>query len=570
MPLLSRKKQLTFVEELGPKKITGFYDPASPGSPTPYSPLTTPQFAQNLVFDASFTTDVELLDRDFIRDSISPLKQISGARTATLAFTCELTPRATDITLGVKSELPYSQAIKSCGMAEKRTGFRMDISGATWSNLGSSTIRKFYAGEMVEVFNTVPASVGFGFIIKDVSEGEDYLYLHRDSQDARLEGQSPFSGTPTTGWSLEGQSSGAKVTFADGSPTTDDTVWAYHPTTSPLMKSHVTGTLSGSLSDGDVIAFQDASTAAESARARIRVYSSADGAIWYEMIRGEPAYDDEVWLCSEDGTKSDTALAVIGVSTTLDMTNSDPIPPAYFASGDSMAASMFEDGIKSTMLGARGTFTMNCEINQPVGLAFTFSGCLDSSAPDDDGGTGDYPMLSGVDYNLETPALFGTQSVTIRKTGGTTDSSSGVALAQRLCLTSMTIDIGNEVTARQCAGETEGIAEYVISNRAGSVTINPEATNEADIQFFEGLTEGDLFRIDFTVGDTYGKRFHIQMPGLQLESMTSGDRDGTLVKDMTFRMTGGDYALDGPAPNIPSFGGDNELIIIAEDRIASA
>jgi hypothetical protein len=134
----------------------------------------------------------------------------------------------------------------------------------------------------------------------------------------------------------------------------------------------------------------------------------------------------------------------------------------------------------------------------------------------------------------------------------------------------MTIDIGNEVTARQCAGETEGIAEYVISNRAGSVTINPEATNEADIQFFEGLTEGDLFRIDFTVGDTYGKRFHIQMPGLQLESMTSGDRDGTLVKDMTFRMTGGDYALDGPAPNIPSFGGDNELIIIAEDRIASA
>lgn len=568
MPLLSRKKQLTFVGELGPKNITGFYE--SSGSPALYSPLTTASYAQNLVFDASLNADIEFLDRDFIRDSISPLKQIAGARTASLAFTCELVPRATDTSATAKVELPYHAALKAVGMTEQNVGFRVDLTGATWSNVGSSTIRKFYARELVEVFNTAPASVGYGFVAKDVSEGEDTIYLDKDLIDVLLvdSSYSAFTGVPATGWKLVGQSSGAEVTLGTiTSPSTDDLNWSYHPTTTPLMKSFVTGTLSGTLTDGDVIAFQDAA-GEESMRARFRAYDSFAAVMWYERIRGACAYSDNIFTVAEDGTKTDTALNVVGSATTKEMVDSDPAPPAFYERGHTMAASMFEDGLKTTMLGARGSMTMNCEVNQPVGLAFTFNGCLDTDAADDDGGTGDYPMLTGVDYNLETPALFGTQKVFIRKTGGTTDSTSGVAIAQPLCLTSMTIDIGNDVTARQCAGESEGIAEYVITNRAGTVTMNPEATNEADIQFFNGLETGDLFRVDFTVGDEDGRRFHIQMPGLQLTSMNSGDRDGTLIKDLTFTMTGGDYALDGAAPNIASFGGDNELIIIVEDRVA--
>ena len=88
MPLLSRKKQLSFVEELGAKNIDGFLEGG--GSGTAYSPLTTARFASNLVFDAQMNPEVELLDRDFIRDSVSPLKQIAGTRTASLGFTCEL------------------------------------------------------------------------------------------------------------------------------------------------------------------------------------------------------------------------------------------------------------------------------------------------------------------------------------------------------------------------------------------------------------------------------------------------------------------------------------------------
>ena len=205
------------------------------------------------------------------------------------------------------------------------------------------------------------------------------------------------------------------------------------------------------------------------------------------------------------------------------------------------------DGTLHQLRGARGNVEFVGNVGEPMLMNFTFQGIVVDPS--------DTALLTGVTYESKVPpTLLG-----IGLTMGHPSDDSTDDFYSSSCIAGITINTGNVVSPRTCANDAGGIELFTISNRDMTGTIDPEKLLETNFPHFQDFLDGDVWRMDWTLGDTAGNQFLFSMPGLQTTAAPHGERDGQMIRNLSFRATGGIYNLSGGGVQ---YGTDNELSII--------
>ena len=218
------------------------------------------------------------------------------------------------------------------------------------------------------------------------------------------------------------------------------------------------------------------------------------------------------------------ALQACGLSETIVATTSVTYAPVS-ASFSSVTIYYNLDGVLHKITGARGTFTLNCEVGQIPSIQFTMTGIYvaptDTAAP-------------AVTYsNQATPLIF--------KQGNT---SAFQFYAYAGCLQSVSMDIGNTVVYRELVGCTK---EVLITQRAVTGTVMIEAVTIATKDYFAAaLNDGATGNLTFLHGTTAGNRVTLTSARADLGDPSYGDTDGIAM-------------LNLPYTSIPSASGNDEL-----------
>ena len=168
-----------------------------------------------------------------------------------------------------------------------------------------------------------------------------------------------------------------------------------------------------------------------------------------------------------------------------------------------------------------------------VTMNFTFTGRLSNIT--DVGADNDAPVAA----TMTTPPAMTGVSFDIQ------DSSYGSSSAleyNNSIFSTMSINMGNEVTCRTSTTGSTGYQPAHITGRAPTMTFNPDAVTEGTFGFWDQFLSGDVTRGEIKLGTAAGTgRFMFRMPAMQFSGISDGSRDEVMVYDSTTNLTGGDY-----------------------------
>ncbi len=500
MPLLSKRRQVSIVKE-----VTGGTTPA--GFPT------AAQSALVLT-DATAGIDVENIERNILRDSLSPVKGSAGQQAATFTITTEVAGSS----LGTFADgAPlWGTLLQSCGFAQ---------SAIEAIGIGAVSDGPFQHGELV----TQTTSSATGLVVIDTHDGSVEMLLRSVT--------GTFSGTDT----LTGSSSGATAPAVAGGSA--DEGFAWYPVSNVAKNLRVV-VGSGGLDAGSLI---------EGVSSGARAVFLEDVAAGTAVAQISPVRGG-VFTASESCTVLFDAGSS-GATCAIDSTTSES-----FSKWPSVSLLFNEDGQAIKANGARGNVAFNFEVNRPVTATFTMRGVLSS--------TDDAAQLTGISADApSSPPVW--QGSAIGWIENETAANDGILDEQEPCLTSLQIDAGVTLSDRRCASSAVGLEEVLGTARAGTGSLDPEVTLESDISWLGYAKDGTTARLRVPLGGTGvgglgdGNRFTFFMPGVQMDSPSYGDRDGIATHDIPFRLTGGfNHNLAGSGTKLDTFGGDNELVIV--------
>lgn len=234
------------------------------------------------------------------------------------------------------------------------------------------------------------------------------------------------------------------------------------------------------------------------------------------------------------------------------------------------SVSLYDDGKLWALKGAAG----NIEFDFPHGgavlanvtLRGVVAGYIDSALP--------VPL----DQHKYPPTFLGAR-VTLRFPNNTPTSvqkygvGGGVGGTTTGALNSIKIRSGNDVVLHENSMDPFGVNYAIITGRKPTGTFNPDEVLESEFSFFNSFLIGRPLRarvqvvgpptpgsVAFDNPATFNQNaYDFIVPGVVLDQLGDGDRDGINVWDGSFKLTGGDYdqTAAGEAP-----GNDNELTII--------
>lgn len=221
----------------------------------------------------------------------------------------------------------------------------------------------------------------------------------------------------------------------------------------------------------------------------------------------------------------DSLLKACGMASTIVASTSVTYAPV--SSSFSSATIYFNnDGVRHRLTGARGSFSLNCEVGQIPYISFTFMGIYnaptDSAAP--------------------TP-IYGAQAVPLIFRDGNTSGFSLFSYAG--CLQSLELDLANEMVYRELVGCTK---EVLITDRKPAGTVVIEAPTIAQKDYFAIALSNATGNLSFQHGTTAGNRVTIASPQTDIGSPTYTDQDGIQM-------------LSLPYVAIPTSSGNDELSI---------
>lgn len=220
------------------------------------------------------------------------------------------------------------------------------------------------------------------------------------------------------------------------------------------------------------------------------------------------------------------ALQACGMSETLVAATSATYAPVSTAFS-SCTIHYNLDGVRHTVTGARGTYSLNAEVGQIPSIAFTLTGIYvpptDTAAP-------------AVTYSAQaTPLIF---------KQGNTSAFSFYSFSG--CLQSVTLDVGNTIVYRELVGCTK---QVLITQRSTSGTVMLEAPTIAAKDFFTAaLNDSATGNLTFLHGTTAGNRVTLTAPTTDIGDPTYGDTDGIAM-------------LNLPYTAIPTGAGNNEFTL---------
>ncbi len=240
----------------------------------------------------------------------------------------------------------------------------------------------------------------------------------------------------------------------------------------------------------------------------------------YEVIpantRVNVTFDVEMAGSGSAGTapKYGAILKACGLSETVVSSTSVTYAPVTTPS-DSVTLFVNYDGIRHKVTGARGTFSLNCEVNNIPRISFSLTGIF--NAP--------------TDTALPTVTVSNQASPLIFKNGSTSNFAIfGFAAA----LQSWNLDFNNEVIYRELVGGTK---EVLITDRRPSGTAVIESVALSSHNFFTDYTGTSTGTNTWLHGTTAGNKITVSCPQTDLGQPTYEESDGITMLSLPFMAT---------------------------------
>ena len=207
------------------------------------------------------------------------------------------------------------------------------------------------------------------------------------------------------------------------------------------------------------------------------------------------------------------ALKACGFSETIASNTSVTYAPVS-TSFSSVSIHYNTDGVRHIVTGCRGTFVINASVGEIPTIDFTFTGIY--NAPTD-------TALPTVTYgNQATPLIF--------KNGNTTGFQ---LLSHSAALSSISMDIGNELVYRELVGGTK---ETLLVNRniSGSVTIEAMALGTKD--YFAAAVAETTGNLTFLHGTAAGNKVQVTSTKADIGDIAYAEEDGIQMLEIPYTL----------------------------------
>ena len=477
-------------------------------------PTPDPTLDAVLVSDPDYTVDLNVLERNFVRDDLSPLGHVIGRKLAGLSFGCELRSNGSTNSGSVSDAPILGRLLRACGYAE--TGV------ATTGCVGAAT---------ANAANTGPATVF------DASGGESTYTEHSNLTVTVVKGGASATaevrvsggdGTPDADI-LRSEAFTATTDSASGTVVVDDA--------DPLA---VTYTVAGSWVEGDIITFDvggfTGTAVAPSTPTPTTVGDALDTAITalHADITGNNVTGVVTVTFANDmdgavitSATTDFPLGNSGSTTQMTWTGSLVLGDSWTLivspkgvrytpvseNFESVTLYAFFDGVRHILTGCYGTFTVNAEAGQYGTIDFTFTGQY--VAPTD------VAVPSNAVYETALPPQVELARLHIADFAAVVNA--------------FTFDQGNTIAVRPDVNGTDGYNGTRIVGRDPTGGIDPEAELVATEDFWAKLAAATQMAFQMRVGTVAGNLVWITAPSVQYTGLTYGDRDGIRVYDAGLR-----------------------------------
>jgi hypothetical protein len=180
----------------------------------------------------------------------------------------------------------------------------------------------------------------------------------------------------------------------------------------------------------------------------------------------------------------------------------------------SLTIALFEDGLRKTIWGARGTVDFAFTNGTFARMNFTFTGA--------DFEVVDAPLLEGVAYMGTIPPIFMNSTFTVHGFN---------AVIQQV-----TFDMANTVALRESVAAAGGHVSAFITSRRPVGTINPEMVSVATHPFYDEWRDGVEGTLTFSMGGEVGNRIEVTAPLVRYSGISEEDRDGVRTLSLDFEL----------------------------------
>ncbi len=487
------------------------------------------------VEEPDYAVDVNLLERDFARDDLSPLANIVGRRLASMTFTTELKGNGAQHS-GLASDAPLiARLFRACGYSLTEIG-ASDITPVfpignhtnevDWSASGGSATGTLTAtdqpadGETVTIgtkvytfeqaLTDVDGNVAIGATLAatllNLSRaingtggvpGTDYASSTTPHPDVRAEA----TATTVEVTALTVGSAGNGITTGTN---VGDFTWGG-------------GTLAGGAelaSNADVIGyFLEVTTGGASGVAEITVSSDTpgEGSAAAVVTSGTPfslgTHGLEITPNFSGDLPVGTKWVVWLLSTGLKL---DPISDEF----ESLTMVLNMDGVQHKMLGSFGTFTVNAEAGDYARIEWEFQGTFEDPT--------DMPMPI-CNYEKSLPSQVELARLRI-------DSDYTIVNA-------FSYTQNNDIQIRPDVSSKEGYVGTRIVSRSPEGGIDPEAELVANHDFWGKMGKAERMSFQMRVGTDRGNTVWFLAPSVQYTGLTYQDRNGIRTYDAQLKFS---------------------------------
>ena len=212
---------------------------------------------------------------------------------------------------------------------------------------------------------------------------------------------------------------------------------------------------------------------------------------------------------------ADTLLPACGFIEATDTFSPLSAPPSTTPGtgvNHTVTIAVYENGVRKSISGAMGSFKLNFESGKIATIEWSFTGKWE--APTD-------AAILAPTYPTISPLRFAAATLTI---GGAAPG----------CVQSLSVDVANTVTLRECATKASGYESALITDRSIKGTWNPESRLVATEDVFGLWIAGteEAFSLSLTDGtDT----ITIAAPKAQRVNVQEGDRNGIQTDEIEWQ-----------------------------------
>jgi len=467
-----------------------------------------------LAIDPTMTFEVETYQRDVARESFTPLSPLAGAVLGTCSFSLEAAAKTG--TAATSTRPAFDLPLIACGF-RRELCYRITLSPATITGgplRHGTIINQTLSGATLYVVGDYYTGAPYIWATKGEIGGTAYLAnstaVTSGSAWTFTGGSFSSTGTPAVdavGWFPSSVQLYA-MTFATGSPQT--------------FAKGVTIVGQGS-GNGVAVAYYNTGGTTP---------PTSSQSVIVRRLQGSFAINESVNLYD-----ADTGVLLGSVSL------SSSVSTAFVQVGQVGAAvtiGLSKDGIRESIVGARGNVTISGNIGEPMLMNFTFQGIKDAVV--------DSGAVSGIAYDDATPPVLLGSTVSIGD-----DAISSFGGQKTLCTSTFTADMGNDIQYRRCMTASTGIDGIYFNGRTPTLAMDPELTQEVNFDLMANYFAANRVRMDVVAGVTAPSKFRLNFPSMAVQSIGQGDRNGLIVRDTSFALHSGSSS---------SVSGDNEFAII--------